>query len=129
MFEQTLILLGTYFFQAVTCIVCLIVFFSLKHEIHRLQRRVARQDLTLRLDAMNARLEASEQRTLIREPFIARPSLNVSKRCQAVRRSKRGEPVETIAATLDLPRREVQLLLKIERLTKAAAASQATSHP
>jgi len=127
MLERSFILFGTYFLQAATCVVCLIIFLSLKREIQRLQRRVSCQDYALRLDAMNARLEASEARGSIPAPFIPRPSLNVSKRCQVVRLSKRGDPVETIAATLDLPRREVELLLKIQRLTNAAAAGQETT--
>ena len=56
MLERSLILFGSYAFQAASAIVCLVVFLSLKKELHELRCRVTRLDFTLRLDAMNARL-------------------------------------------------------------------------
>lgn len=121
--ERSFILFGSYIFQAASSIVCLLLFLSLKREIQRLRARLARQDVTLRLDAMNARLEDAEQRASapIAPTPPSRPSLNLSKRSQVNRLFKRGEPVETIAATLGLPRREVELLLKVQRAAQAAA--------
>jgi hypothetical protein len=42
--------------------------------------------------------------------------LNLSKRTQAIRLSRRGESADKIAAALNLPSREVQLLLKAQQL-------------
>jgi hypothetical protein len=45
-----------------------------------------------------------------------KPGLNLSKRSQALRMHRRGEPPEQIAATLAVSRQEVELLLKIHRI-------------
>jgi hypothetical protein len=47
------------------------------------------------------------------EPALPRPGLNLSKRSQALRLQRRGESAEKIAAELQLPRQEVDLLLKV----------------
>ncbi len=127
MLERSLILFGSYAFQAASAIVCLLVFLSLKKEIHGLRSRVAMLDFTLRLDAMNTRLHEAEERA--GAPAAATParrSVNLSKRSQVIRLARRGEPPETIAATLSLPRREVELLLKVHQ-TAAASAGGPTS--
>lgn len=123
MFERSMILLGSYALEAATSILCLVVFLSLKREIQNLRVRIARQDLAGRLDAMNERIHSAEERsnTLSLPQISQKRSLNVSKRSQVIRLSRRGEPVETIAATLGLPRREVELLIKVHQMTAAAA--------
>ena len=50
------------------------------------------------------------------EPALPRPGLNLSKRSQALRLHRRGESAEKIAAELQLPRQEVDLLLKVHRI-------------
>ncbi|HTX35622.1 MAG TPA: hypothetical protein VME43_11385 [Bryobacteraceae bacterium] len=45
-----------------------------------------------------------------------KPGLNLSKRSQALRMHRRGDPPEQIAATLAVSRQEVDLLLKIHRI-------------
>jgi hypothetical protein len=45
-----------------------------------------------------------------------KPGLNLSKRSQALRMHRRGEPPEQIAAALAVSRQEVELLLKIHRI-------------
>ena len=42
--------------------------------------------------------------------------LNLSKRSHALRMHRRGEGAEQIAAALELPRQEVDLLLKVHRI-------------
>jgi len=52
-----------------------------------------------------------------------RPGLNVQKRVQALRLLRRGEDIAHIAAALGVPRREVELLIRVHQLsTKRAAA-------
>lgn len=122
MLERTLILVGSYAFQAAGAIVGMLVFLALKRELHELRSRLTRLDFTLRLDAMNTRLHEAEQRAnLAPAPVPARRSVNISKRSQVIRLSRRGEPAETIAATLGLPRREVELLLKVHAAAAASA--------
>ena len=49
-------------------------------------------------------------------PGFPKPGLNLSKRSHALRMHRRGERAEQIAAALDLPRQEVDLLLKVHRI-------------
>jgi hypothetical protein len=49
-------------------------------------------------------------------PGMPRPGLNLSKRSHALRMHRRGEGAEQIAAALELPRQEVDLLLKVHRI-------------
>lgn len=44
------------------------------------------------------------------------PGLNLTKRSQALRMHRRGDPLDRIAATLDIPLQEVDLLLKVHRI-------------
>jgi hypothetical protein len=121
MLERSLFLCGSYAFQAAGAIVCLLVFLALKRELHELRSRVTRLDFSLRLDAMNTRLKDAEERAITPgAPAPARRSVNLSKRSQVIRLSRRGEPVETIATTLGLPRREVELLLKVHQVSAAS---------
>jgi hypothetical protein len=121
MLERSLFLAGSYVFQAAGAIVLLLVFLALKKELHELRSRVTRLDFTLRLDAMNTRLSEAEERAgTPRAPVPARRSVNLSKRSQVIRLSRRGEPADTIATTLGLPRREVELLLKVQQASAAA---------
>ena len=46
-------------------------------------------------------------------PCPPRSGLNLNKRSQVIRMSRRGEQAEKIAASLNLPQREVELLLKV----------------
>jgi hypothetical protein len=127
MLERSLILAGSYAFQAAGAIVLLLVFLALKRELHELRSRVTRLDFTIRLDAMNTRLHEAEERVnAAGAPPPARRSVNLSKRSQVIRLSRRGEPIETIAATLGLPRREVELLLKVHQVSTAMAGGVAS---
>jgi hypothetical protein len=65
---------------------------------------------------------ALQVRDLQSHPHAAAPvgapksGFNLSKRSQALRMHRRGEAPEQIAASLDLPRQEVELLLKVHRI-------------
>ncbi len=60
-----------------------------------------------------------------------RPGLNLSTRSQALRMHRRGETPGQIAAVLQVPVQEVELLLKVHRivLQNLAAAPQAQAAP
>jgi len=73
----------------------------------------------LMLDA-ERRLQESEQRSSqLVPPPTSRSGLNLTKRSQAARMLRRGDQPEQIAATLCLPRNEVDLLLKIQKTAAA----------
>ena len=74
--------------------------------------------LEQRLAEMQAVVEDAEQRAAVLvPPPTSRSGMNLNKRLQAARMSKRGERPEQIAAALGLPRNEVALLLKVQRMT------------
>src|ERR1035441_8736407 len=49
-------------------------------------------------------------------PVAPTPGLHLSNRSHALRMHRHGEGAEQIAAALDLPRQEVELLLKVHRI-------------
>ena len=65
---------------------------------------------------------AAELREIRQQPSIAtvstlpRPGLNLTKRSHALRMHRRGDPPDRIAAALDIPLQEVDLLLKVHRI-------------
>ena len=82
-----------------------------------------------RMDAIQARLMEAEHPAP--EPAataisLLRSGMNVSKRVQAMRLLRRGENVAHIAAALGVPRREVELLIRVHQLSTARAASAAS---
>ena len=131
MLERYLLSLGPYALQAAGSIACLLIFLSLKQEIWRLKLRLDRhqadevtaaRDLKLRLEAITLRLRDSEERAgVLVAPEPPRSGLNLTKRSQVIRMSRRGERAENIAASLSLPRGEVDLLLKINALVVNSA--------
>lgn len=49
-------------------------------------------------------------------PAIPKPGLNLIKRSQALRMHRHGDPPEHIAAALEVPLQEIDLLLKVHRI-------------
>jgi hypothetical protein len=127
MLERFLIPLSPYILLAAVCIAALILLASLEKEIRRLKSRLSRPreagspssaEFQRQLDGLSARLRDAEERAAILPvPVSIKPSLNLNKRTQVIRMSRRGEAPQTIAASLSLPRREVELLLKVYALT------------
>ena len=96
----------------------LLLFFSLKHELH-VQSRRHRQ----KMDGLDAFLKtAAEQeapaepsRPPPRPPLV--PGFNLTRRVQALRMLRRGEAATHIAAALGVPDREVELLIRVQKIT------------
>jgi hypothetical protein len=105
---------------------CVYVFVSLKREIHQLTRRIKLQqeqyqalqaNIPAELASVNLRLREAEERVgVLVAPAAPRSGLNLNKRSQALRMSRIGEKPENIAAALSLPRKEVELLLKVQKI-------------
>jgi hypothetical protein len=53
---------------------------------------------------------------------LPKPGLNLTKRSQALRMHRRGDPTDQIAATLEIPLQEVDLLIKVHRIVLGAVA-------
>jgi hypothetical protein len=49
-------------------------------------------------------------------PAAPRAGLNLSKRSQALRMHRKGDPQDRIATALDVPLQEVDLLIKVQRI-------------
>jgi hypothetical protein len=75
------------------------------------------ESLRERLDALTGQLlELERQPAVALTPGIPKPGMNVVKRSQALRMHRRGDRPEQIAAALELPRQEVDLLLKVHSI-------------
>ncbi len=100
----------------------LYLFVAVKLEMRAFQKRIcARLDiLEAALQGLCAREEESRaDRTEAQPERVAEPprsGINLNKRAQVLRLHRRGESVPTIAAALGIAQKEVELLLKVQRL-------------
>ena len=98
---------------ALALIASLALFVTLKQEIQAHARKNQR-----RMEEMSAKLgEASER--LPETAAVAPPTrsgFNLNRRTQAIRLLRRGETVSHIAAVLGVPQREIELLLRVQRI-------------
>jgi hypothetical protein len=126
MLERIALPLAPYVLITLNSLLCLAFFLCLENEIRLLKRASPRQqpgkdtivqDLKTKLEDLSERVRDAEERAGI---FITPPSptasLNLNKRTQIIRMSRRGEPAETISASLSVPRKEIELLLKVHSL-------------
>ena len=84
-----------------------------------------RQENAASLEAIRERVEtlSGQLNDLRREPAVhgrVRPGLNLSKRSQALRMHRRGDSPEQIAAALDIPLQELDLLVKVHRIVMSS---------
>ena len=107
---------------ALALALCLFLFLSLKAEIHGVWRRTVELRAAVEaLHASQAAMEAvlkeiEEQTGTLVPPPPSSSGLNIGKRSQVLRRHRLGEDPDQIAAALNLPRTEVDLLLKVNRI-------------
>lgn len=107
-------------------IACIDLFCTLKRKVQALENtcrllREAQKGLETESRTRNAtveeRLRAEEQRAAVLiPPAPPRSGFNLNKRTHVIRLARRGERAGAIASTLQLPRAEVELLLKVEKL-------------
>jgi hypothetical protein len=91
--------------------------FEAGFEAVRVDSETIAENLRERLDAVTSQLrELERQPAVALTPGIPKPGMNVVKRSQALRMHRRGERPEQIAAALELPRQEVDLLLKVHSI-------------
>lgn len=126
MLERFLIPLAPFVILALSLVAGLIFFTLLDREVRLLKSTTVRrgeidlvvtQEFRLKLEDLNARLRDAEDRAgILPSPVSLKPSLNLNTRTQILRMSRRGEPSRSIAASLSIPRKEVELLLKVHEL-------------
>jgi hypothetical protein len=77
----------------------------------------ANASLRTALDSLTAQFqELRNQPAVISTPGLPKPGLNLNKRSQALRMHRRGDSPEAIASTLEIPRQEIDLLLKVHQI-------------
>lgn len=118
-------------------LVCAYIFVTLKKEIQALSQRVQEQHREIQnleqrtvaqLDDVRTGLrEADERAGVLVPPWPPRSGLNLNKRSQVLRMSRHGENETNIAAALSLPRKEVELLLKVQKIVLINSVANATS--
>jgi hypothetical protein len=123
MLGRYLIPLAPFVLIGINSVLCLFFFLCLEHEMRIMKlrwnrRQTAQQSATDELKAQVAELTArvldTEERTgVLVAPIPPKSGLNLNKRSQVIRMSRRGEQADKIAASLSLPQREVELLLKV----------------
>jgi hypothetical protein len=83
----------------------------------REEREAALAAMRQMMDDLSAQVhEIRLQPPAAATPGIQRAALNLSKRSQALRLHRRGEAPQKIAYTLEIPRQELDLLLKVHRI-------------
>jgi hypothetical protein len=109
------------------------LFFSLWRETGELRRRMATLESAAnhallqsqsRLEELRERLRLAEERPAS-APGPPRSGLNLNNRGQALRMLRRGVDAQTVATSLNLPRPEIELLIRVQELS--AASDSATS--
>ena len=111
--------IAPYAFLALALAGCLALILSLKRQIALVRRSVAesRDSAAASAATLAAELAALRQDAESAEAaFSTGQELNLTRRAQALRMQRRGESPATIAAALRLPRNEIDLLLKIQKL-------------
>lgn len=126
---------------AMSLVAALYLFFSLKREIAQVRREMAaqttgwereRQLWEARLAALEEKVEtppAPPVQALAAAVAGAGSSANLTRRSQALRRWRRGETAEQIAAALEMPRAEVDLLIKAYLAASPEASAAAAGLP
>jgi hypothetical protein len=100
---------------------CGFLFVSVKKDLHGSERR-RKEDLekaASRITALENELAGLRKEMEALPSLVATPAgagINLNKRTQALRMMKLGEGPEHIAAALSLPRKEVELLVKVQRM-------------
>jgi hypothetical protein len=124
MLDRYLIPLAPFLLIGIHSVLCLFLFLSLGQEMRianlRWKRRQTSQEtatleLKTQMAELRARMRDAEERAgVLVAPAPPKSGLNLNKRAQVIRMSRRGEHADKIAASLNLPRREVELLLKVQ---------------
>jgi hypothetical protein len=116
------------------------LFLSLKWELQKGRRRLKQEllraqaenrQLKQQMEEIALRLEDAEDRAgVLVPPAPPKSGLNLGRRTQVIRMWRRGDRAEAIATTLNLPKNEVELLLKVHQLSvNAGRLAAAHSQP
>jgi len=113
--------LTVYGVVAVALLACLALSLGTKLELVRVKRAAAeaQKAAAKRVEDMERSMgKLAEQAAQSTPGGPIRHSINLTKRAQALRMSRRGESAESITAALAVPRNEVELLLKVHGIVE-----------
>ncbi len=115
-------MIAQYSLLALTVALCLFLFVSMKNEIRRMEARYLRNNESVRAEVRSLAEELADVRKELelidrqRDPVTIGRTLGSGTRVQALRMIKHGEGPEHIAAALSLPRSDVEMLMKVQKL-------------
>jgi len=103
----------------------LALFVALKRDVSRqAQRQKTRmEEMVARLDEAERPPQPAPEPAGTFVPTPLRAGLNLNKRVHAMRMLRRGEDISHIAAALGVPRREVELLIRVQSMGRARVAN------
>ena len=109
--------LALYTVVALALVGCASLFIVTKVELSQLRRAAdqSRMDLAKKIEEVESAM-ADIPAAAPAPMLTVRPSINLTKRAQALRMRRRGESLESITAALAVPRNEIELLLKVHEL-------------
>ncbi len=103
------------------------LFLALKREIrqHVFRHKTTVEDMMARLLEAERPLQSAvgQEHAVTFVPAPLGSGLNLNNRVHAMRMLRRGEDIAHIAAALRVPRREVELLVRVQSIGKTRAAS------
>jgi hypothetical protein len=128
-FEQLLLSPGLpYVVLATGLIACIVLFLSLKLELRRQSgssgsRQVEEtvDGLSAAFEQIRARLEDAMQPRVVTSGWSASPSINLTRRGQVLRLSRRGDTARQIASSLGMRKGEVDLIIKVHQMVLSGA--------
>jgi hypothetical protein len=96
----------------------LALFVSLKMDVEARSRRerVRVAEILARLDDAESRLSIPQSLYVAEMP---RSSFNINQRVQVMRLFRQGQNVNQIASSLEMPRREVELMLRVQEMASS----------
>ena len=104
----------------------LALFMTLKREIRgqALRQKTRMEEMAAQLTKAEraAQPVAQEEALVTSVPVPLRAGLNLNRRVHAMRMLRRGEDISHIAAALGVPRKEVELLIRVQAIGKARTA-------
>lgn len=126
MLDRYLFPIGPYVLMASGFGICLYMFLCLKREIQGLKARIrergaqadaANREMLAQIEEMRSDLRQAEDNcALFVPPKPPVSGMNLNKRTQVLRMFRRGDHPDQIATSLNLPRNEVELLVKVYKI-------------
>ena len=119
-FEWILSPLTVYGLVGLSLVACIFLFLLTKVELCHLRQASdrSRTDLAKKVEEIESAMAGMAPSAPAASPVL-RPSINLTKRAQALRMRRRGESLESISAALAVPRNEVELLVKVHEMLEA----------